>query len=216
MFRALFEYLIVSYAGGLAVVNHYFKQYEPLGTTIVQTAIILLLHPALGPSALCTPTVWCPRDEWVLGQTSGLLAFFHDAGYCNRSVPGLPLSSARKSTWPSQQHFALRALHGQYGPIIRTGSNEISVINADTAKSVLGTDGLPKGLDAFIPFSYGPANCVGKNLAKLEMMMVLTMLLQKFDFEFAQGFDWEESPHWKIDVSVTKSEPLNAVTRPRM
>lgn len=48
---------------------------------------------------------------------------------------------------------------------------------------------------AFIPFSMGPANCVGKNLAWLEMRMVVATLVQKFDMRFAKGYEphkWDE------------------------
>ncbi|KAL5514555.1 hypothetical protein ACEPAG_1871 [Sanghuangporus baumii] len=48
---------------------------------------------------------------------------------------------------------------------------------------------------AFIPFSTGPANCVGKNLALLEMRMVVAAIIQKFDIKFAAGYDprtWDE------------------------
>ncbi|EJD02376.1 cytochrome P450 [Fomitiporia mediterranea MF3/22] len=48
---------------------------------------------------------------------------------------------------------------------------------------------------AYIPFSYGPANCVGKNLALLEMRMVVATLIQKFDMKLAEDYDphmWEE------------------------
>ena len=48
---------------------------------------------------------------------------------------------------------------------------------------------------AFIPFSYGPANCAGRGLALMEMRMVVALLLQKFEMRFADGFDtkmWEE------------------------
>lgn len=47
---------------------------------------------------------------------------------------------------------------------------------------------------AFIPFSYGPANCVGKNLAKQEMTMILALLIQTFDLRFAEGFDSKSWP----------------------
>ena len=50
--------------------------------------------------------------------------------------------------------------------------------------------------NAFIPFSYGPQNCVGKRLAMVEMQMVVSLLVQRFDITFAQGFDhnqWEDS-----------------------
>ncbi|KAI0043483.1 cytochrome P450 [Auriscalpium vulgare] len=50
---------------------------------------------------------------------------------------------------------------------------------------------------AFIPFSYGPANCAGKSLAMLEMRMLVTWLLQKFEFKRANTSisesDWESS-----------------------
>ena len=48
---------------------------------------------------------------------------------------------------------------------------------------------------AYIPFSAGPANCVGKNLALLEMRMVVSAILQRFDLKFAEDYDakqWEE------------------------
>ncbi|KAJ7167773.1 cytochrome P450 [Mycena filopes] len=46
--------------------------------------------------------------------------------------------------------------------------------------------------DAYIPFSSGPANCVGKNFALLEMRMVLAYLLQAFEMRLADGYDKEE------------------------
>ncbi|KZP24238.1 cytochrome P450 [Athelia psychrophila] len=47
---------------------------------------------------------------------------------------------------------------------------------------------------AFTPFSFGPSNCVGKNLAIQELRMVVCLMLQSFDFRFAEGYDaqrWE-------------------------
>lgn len=44
-------------------------------------------------------------------------------------------------------------------------------------------------VDAFIPFSFGPYNCVGKKLAQVEMRMVFCYLLQNLDFELAKGWD---------------------------
>jgi cytochrome P450 len=46
---------------------------------------------------------------------------------------------------------------------------------------------------AFIPFSYGAANCVGKSLAWREMLMVTSTLLKKFNLRFADGF---QSDNW--------------------
>ncbi|KAJ7790423.1 cytochrome P450 [Mycena olivaceomarginata] len=49
--------------------------------------------------------------------------------------------------------------------------------------------------DAFIPFSTGPANCVGKNLGMLEIRMVVAYMIQAFELQFADGYDeerWED------------------------
>jgi cytochrome P450 len=58
-------------------------------------------------------------------------------------------------------------------------------------------------LTAFIPFSYGAANCVGKSLAWREMLMVASTLMKKFDFRFADGFRSESWPDELHDVFVT-------------
>ena len=43
--------------------------------------------------------------------------------------------------------------------------------------------------NAFVPFSFGPSNCVGKNLAQMEMRMVCCHLLQNLEFELAKDWD---------------------------
>ncbi|KAL5511138.1 hypothetical protein ACEPAH_4353 [Sanghuangporus vaninii] len=48
---------------------------------------------------------------------------------------------------------------------------------------------------AFIPFAAGPGGCAGKNLALLEMRMVVAFMVQRFDMKFAEGYNprrWEE------------------------
>jgi len=70
---------------------------------------------------------------------------------------------------------------------------------------------------AYIPFSFGPQNCVGRNLAKNEIKMVVALLLSRFDFRFADGFDkeaWEDSlcdyfimhPNKHLLVTLTKRD----------
>ncbi|GLB37110.1 putative cytochrome p450 [Lyophyllum shimeji] len=49
-------------------------------------------------------------------------------------------------------------------------------------------------LAAFIPFSYGPADCIGKRLAMQEMRAVACAVLRRFSLRFADGYDkatWE-------------------------
>ncbi|KAK7450110.1 hypothetical protein VKT23_012992 [Stygiomarasmius scandens] len=56
---------------------------------------------------------------------------------------------------------------------------------------------------AYIPFGYGPRNCVGRALARQEMLMVASLLIRELEFGFAEGFDWEEWPGRLKDYWVT-------------
>lgn len=55
----------------------------------------------------------------------------------------------------------------------------------------------PSTISAFNPFSLGPRNCLGRNLAYLEMQLILTHLLWAFDLE-AEGKvgEWNEQKSW--------------------
>ena len=61
---------------------------------------------------------------------------------------------------------------------------------------------------AFFPFSYGPAICAGKNLALMEMRMLLCWVLRRFRFSKAPGFDYEEWEGKIQDWFVVHHEPL--------
>ncbi|KZP27810.1 cytochrome P450 [Athelia psychrophila] len=50
---------------------------------------------------------------------------------------------------------------------------------------------------AFTPFSFGPSNCVGKNLAIQEIRMVVCLMLQSFDMQLAEGYD---AQRWEKDL----------------
>ncbi|KAK7464844.1 hypothetical protein VKT23_006049 [Stygiomarasmius scandens] len=62
-------------------------------------------------------------------------------------------------------------------------------------------------LGAFIPFSMGPANCVGKPLAIVELRYVVATLITHFEIKFADGWDaakWEKN--LKDRFVLTKGE----------
>ncbi|KAK7032984.1 cytochrome P450 [Favolaschia claudopus] len=61
---------------------------------------------------------------------------------------------------------------------------------------------------AFIPFSYGPSNCVGKNLARKEMAMLTCVLIARLEFRFAPGFDVAGWPSQHRDYFTTSTGPL--------
>ncbi|GJJ08845.1 hypothetical protein Clacol_003064 [Clathrus columnatus] len=50
---------------------------------------------------------------------------------------------------------------------------------------------------AFIPFSYGPANCVGRPLALQEVRYITAMLVYNFDFSFQKGYNPDQ---WDMDL----------------
>lgn len=68
---------------------------------------------------------------------------------------------------------------------------------------------------AFIPFSYGPANCVGRPLAMLEMRIIVALLIQKFNMRLAGRYDparWEKELR---DVFIFETGELPVILTPR-
>jgi cytochrome P450 len=61
---------------------------------------------------------------------------------------------------------------------------------------------------AFFPFSYGPTICAGKNMAVMEMRMVLCWMLRHFCFSRAPGIVYEEWEAKIKDWFVVHQEPL--------
>ncbi|THU84459.1 high nitrogen upregulated cytochrome P450 monooxygenase 2 [Dendrothele bispora CBS 962.96] len=62
-------------------------------------------------------------------------------------------------------------------------------------------------LGVFIPFSMGPANCVGRPLAMMELRYVIAMLIGCFEMRFKEGWDersWEKE--LKDRFMLTKGE----------
>ena len=80
------------------------------------------------------------------------------------------------------------------------------------------TTGAPAGghnTAAFFPFSYGPANCAGKNLALLEMRMLLCWVIRRFRFSKAPGVSYEEWEGRIQDWFVVHQDPLLMSISPR-
>lgn len=62
--------------------------------------------------------------------------------------------------------------------------------------------------DVFHPFSYGPRNCIGQNLAYAEIRLIIMKILWTFDMQFAEQMDvlgwerqksstvWQKKPLW--------------------
>ncbi|KZT08063.1 cytochrome P450 [Laetiporus sulphureus 93-53] len=69
--------------------------------------------------------------------------------------------------------------------------------------------------DAFIPFSSGPANCIGKPVAQIELRMVLAFLMQAFDMRFPEDYDTSQWEQQMEDFFVLLKGPLPIVLTPR-
>lgn len=81
--------------------------------------------------------------------------------------------------------------------------------------ATIDKDHVVHNLAAFIPFSSGPANCAGKNLALLELRAVICIMVQRFDFQPEKGFvlsSWEEGLE---DLFVINRPPLPVVINSR-
>jgi cytochrome P450 len=68
---------------------------------------------------------------------------------------------------------------------------------------------------AFIPFSYGPTNCVGKGLAMQEMRMVVCALIQRCSVRFADGYETGRWVDDMQDVQILKRGRLPVVVSVR-
>ncbi|KAL8950541.1 MAG: hypothetical protein Q9222_003430 [Ikaeria aurantiellina] len=63
---------------------------------------------------------------------------------------------------------------------------------------------------AFNPFSLGPRNCLGRNLAYLELRLILSRLLWDFDFELEdKEWSWDRQKSWILWEKL----PLNVRVR---
>lgn len=69
---------------------------------------------------------------------------------------------------------------------------------------------------AFIPFSYGPANCAGRLLALVELRMVVALMIQRFEFQFAPDYDPREWEDHIEDFFVICNGPLRVSLKSRM
>lgn len=69
--------------------------------------------------------------------------------------------------------------------------------------------------NAFTPFSFGPYNCVGKNIAMQEMRVLLCHFVQKLNFRFPDGFDSSQYEQTVADKFVFHVGRLPVVVESR-
>ena len=64
---------------------------------------------------------------------------------------------------------------------------------------------------SYIPFSRGARDCIGKNLAMTEELIVLSTLLKQFDFKLVEGYKLEK--RFSITVGPVNGLMLNVLER---
>jgi len=64
---------------------------------------------------------------------------------------------------------------------------------------------------AYFPFGGGPRQCIGKNMALLEMQLVLSMILQHCRFELAPGWEVKTDPELSLRLKGGLSMRLKPV-----
>ena len=69
---------------------------------------------------------------------------------------------------------------------------------------------------AYIPFSYGPMNCIGRDLSLGVMRMVVCALLRQFRFELTEGWDAKAWREGMRELGVTRCPPLHVVATSRL
>jgi len=64
---------------------------------------------------------------------------------------------------------------------------------------------------AFIPFSYGPQNCVGRKLAIVEIQFMVCLLMRRYDLGFPRDFAPQKWPESYLDKFIATVDELPVV-----
>ena len=71
-------------------------------------------------------------------------------------------------------------------------------------------------LDASMPFGMGPRVCVGRNLAYLEIRLVLAYLVWSFDVEVDRGVYGGRNEVWGLDGQMKTMRVFHSMTKPEL
>lgn len=117
-------------------------------------------------------------ERW-LGGASASSSGASSGASCSATTctsPSAPTSNSRPSSVDSLD-----------GSGSQVSSSPTTTTFVDGEQYIFHTD-----REAFIPFSYGPANCAGKPLALLEVRYVIAHLVTRFDFLGTEKATWED------------------------
>ncbi|KAJ6478055.1 high nitrogen upregulated cytochrome P450 monooxygenase 2, partial [Mycena vitilis] len=89
---------------------------------------------------------------------------------------------------------------------------------SDTAAASATNEPFVMNTEGFMPFSLGPANCVGRNIAMREMRLVLAQLVYKYEIKAAEKDPREFERQWLgglMDHQILLKGPLRVTLTPR-
>ncbi|KIK57025.1 hypothetical protein GYMLUDRAFT_46640 [Collybiopsis luxurians FD-317 M1] len=139
----------------LGVANHlYWKRYERDDTKLMSVATALLPQPAilvaLAQKSLGLTPLVTSYAAFFLSLGTSIVLYRISPFHPLAGIPGPFLARVTKlwtfyTTTTGELARAMKKLHDEYGPVVRTGPNEISIIDGDAVNAVYGTNGIPKG-----------------------------------------------------------------------
>lgn len=71
-------------------------------------------------------------------------------------------------------------------------------------------------LNASLPFGTGPRVCIGRNLAYMEMRMICSHLLRKFDIQLDREDYLRENDVWGLDGTMKPMKIFHSMTKPEL
>ncbi|KAL5476717.1 hypothetical protein ACEPAI_2903 [Sanghuangporus weigelae] len=148
--------LLLDIACALSV-HAVYKHYEPDASLFVSHLLLLIAVPAL--PAICflhhldgsiAIAILCSFSLFYFTLAVSIVSYRLSPLHPLATYPGPLLAKITKfwgasMTTKGKYHVCLKNLHEKYGPYVRIGPNEISVLDVSVISSVLGADGMPKG-----------------------------------------------------------------------
>nr|GAT58504.1 predicted protein [Mycena chlorophos] len=149
-------------AAALGLANHaYFRRFEPGNAHHPVIAVVLQSFLLVGALHYLDPerplTLFSALRDYITAffvlvstLTASIFTYRLAPWHPLAHVPG-PLGAKLSKVYmlrhavTGQRSKVLKALHDQYGEVVRIGPNEVSIASAEAITSVLGAGGYPKG-----------------------------------------------------------------------
>ena len=110
-----------------------------------------------------------------------------------------------QGTWVHLNSYVMQNLECNWGSDVDEFKPERWLSNGSenplSSPAIYGGGGTTKDSVSFFPFSHGPRNCLGMNLALLEIRLTLAHLLRSYSFHFAD--EQYQDERWVTERKLT-------------